>query len=189
MWSVGVCSVPQVYPPTWANSCLANVEQTWRAIYAAGGPVPYSRPGYEYVGVPPWREMPANGKRFQRVASIALPAVEGVETPVLQLQVPAGWEGILLTLTNMFTGMGFAEASGDIVWRVSFDWQWFKNLEAITISLGRLDNPYELEGGGYRLYENQTLGYTATIGAGGLGRLDPNGRILCAFSGWTYPKF
>ena len=183
------CSVPRLYPITPANVRLMNAERVWTRVYHAGGPAAYTNPDYEYAGSPPWRDMPANGERFQRRGVAPLPAAENVEVNVITYTVPAGWEGVLLTVTNVFNSVGFLEGSGDLIWRVKFDWQWFKDLDAVQISLGRLDNPYALEGGGYRLFENQTLTYNFLVGTGGLANLDPKGMVICAMSGWLYPKY
>jgi hypothetical protein len=185
---VEFCSQP-FYPGTAANLCLEMISDTWRRVYLAGGPGVYRNPANPMTcGEDPRKAMPANGKRFQKTGSLANPGVEGVDFTVLQFRVPDSWDGVIVTLTNQWDGAGFVDGSGDLVWRVRFDNQWFKDLDNILITLGRLENPYELEGAGYQLTAGQTITYTVQLGPGSLGRLDPNGRVTCALSGWFYPR-
>jgi hypothetical protein len=161
-------------------------------IYQHGGPARFGgnryldRGWYDWAGSPPWQVQPANGRRIQQTAAITLPA-EGTETTVLTYRVPVGWDGVVFSVVNLFTGAGFNEASGDITWRVRVNQWWLKGLNEITTTMGSLEFPYQLEGGGYRLLSGQDVTYTATLGAGASGRLAPTGRILCALSGWIYP--
>lgn len=186
--SATFCSQP-TYKPTAANLCLRRVVDKWAEVYRAGGLAAYCKTNDPMTcGREPWKEMPAAAKRFQKTGSIANPGVEGVDFQVLSFQVPNAWDGVLITITNQWDGAGFVDGSGDLVWRVQFDNQWFKDLENILITLGRLENPYELEGAGYRLLTNQTIRYFVRLGAGALARLDPNGRVTCACSGWFYPR-
>ncbi len=138
-------------------------------------------------GHPPWVAMPRSGQRYQRVQSVVLPGVEGVDNLLLSYRVPFGYDGVLITITALFTGTGFIEGSGDLVWRVQNNFRYFKDLGAIELSLGDLQFPYSLEGGGYRLYSNDLIRMSVNLGAGSLGRLDPNGRIVVGITGWIYP--
>ena len=139
-------------------------------------------------GAPPWVSMPASGQRFQRVVSSVLPAVESVTNLLLAYRVPQGYAGVLLTITTLFTSSGFIEGSGDIVWRVQDNFRYLKDLGTIQVSMGDLEYPYSLEGGGYRLSENEYIKMYVMLGAGSLGRLDPDGRIVAGITGWIYPQ-
>ncbi len=138
-------------------------------------------------GHPPWVAMPRSGQRYQKNVSVALPAVEGAENLLLTYRVPFGYDGVLITATALFTGTGFIEGSGDITWRFQNNFRYFKDLGEVQITLGDLEFPYSLEGGGYRLYSNDIIRMYVNLGAGSLGRLDPNGRIVVGITGWIYP--
>lgn len=138
-------------------------------------------------GAPPWVSMPRTGQRYQKVEASVLPAVEGVDNLLLTYRVPYGYSGVLLTVTCLFSGTGFVEGSGDIVWRVRNNFRYFRDLGAVSISLGDLDTPYALEGGGYRIKSNDIIRLYAQLGAGALGVLDPAGRIIVGITGWIYP--
>jgi hypothetical protein len=143
-------------------------------------------------GVPPWQEMPGTGQRFQRRASIVRPALPNVETTVLTWRVPPGWDGVIITVTNVFVPIAppvgeLVDGSGDLTWRLQDNFRYFRDLGNITISLGSLQYPYELDGAGYRIYSNDTIVYTVTMSAAGAANLDPQGRVICAITGWLYP--
>lgn len=174
-------------PANLFDQCLHNAVGVYNTIEAAGGfPTAF---GYCWrCAKAPWVEMPPEARRFQRVSSIALPVDNAVDNLVMTFQVPLGYDGVLLTLTNVFTGSGFLEASGDITWRLKINNQYYlRDLGAIQVSLGDLSIPYALEGGGYRLKSGQVLSYYVSIAVGAAARLNPAGRVLCGVSGWVYP--
>ena len=182
------CSHP-TYSPDTANLCLERIAQVWGAVYEAGGPAPYCRVDNPMTcGEDPRKYMPAAGKRFQKTGSLLNPGVEGVDLQVLSFPVPDAWDGVLITITNQWDGAGFVDGSGDLIWRLMIDNQWLKDLDDVRITLGRLENPYELEGAGYYLQSHQQVRYFVRLGPGALARLAPTGRITCACSGWFYPR-
>ncbi len=130
--------------------------------------------------------MPANGRRFQEIGTLALPADDGTDNLVLEARVPSGYDGVLMTRSHQYTGTGFMEGNGDLTWRLQNNFQWFRDAGAVTITQGRLNQPYDLEGGGYRVYSNQVLRYFVNVAVGAAARLN-GGRIICALSGWFYP--
>lgn len=139
----------------------------------------------------PWQEMPASGQRFQRRGAIALPAGAGVDTAVVSWRVPPVWDGVIITVTNVFSptpgGAGLVEGSGWLTWRLQDNYRYLRDLGNIQISLGTLRHPFELDGAGYRIFPNDLLTYTVSVSAAGIANLDPNGRVICAITGWLYP--
>lgn len=140
----------------------------------------------------PWQEMPATGQRFQRRQSLVLNTlVAGADTAVLSWRVPPGWDGVIITVTNVFAatpgGNGLIEGSGWLSWRLQNNYRYFRDLGNIQISLGSLRNPFELDGAGYRVATNDLITYFVNVNAAGIANLDPNGRVICAITGWIYP--
>lgn len=166
-------------PPTLADLCLMGRGEIMRAV---------NQQAVCDLDPPPWREMPEGAERFQQVGSIILPAVENVDNLVLRWTVPEGYDGIITTLSNFFNGAGFINGSGDLIWRLMFDNQWFKDTDAVDVAVGRPSAPLKLKGAGYRIYSHQTMRFFVSLGTGALGRLDPAGRIVCALFGWIYPR-
>jgi hypothetical protein len=186
----GVFCSHVTYEPTRGNLHLERVKRVWEMVYAAGGVSALrcdpSNPNT--CGREPWIEMPAGAQRFQKTGSIPRPVLEGVEYNVLTFRVPNAMDGVLITITNQWDGAGFVDGNGDLIWRWKYDNQWFQDLDDVRIILGRLENPYELEGAGYRLLSGQTISVSVELGAGALARLDPDGRVTVAASGWFYPR-
>jgi hypothetical protein len=131
--------------------------------------------------------MPPEGQRLNKIGNINLPVAEGVETPVITFQVPPGYDGVIVNPVNEYTGTGFFEGSGDIVWRIRLNRRYVKDYGNIQTTLGSLTLPMSAQTHTIRLESNQIVTYTATLGAGALGRLN-GGKIICAIIGWTYPQ-
>lgn len=139
------------------------------------------------AGGAPWESMPPGGQRRQPIGKIALPAVEGVETDVLVFDVPIGFDAVFVTLVCMFTGTGFVDSSGDIVYRIKQGRRYVPDYGAVEEQLGDLSTPYAMEGAGIRAISGQRITITATLGTGALGRLSAN-NIVGALNGWIYPR-
>lgn len=137
---------------------------------------------------PPWVTFPFDGQRFQKHGSIVLPVDNSMDNLVLRFRVPLGWSGVIMTITNSFEGTGFIAGSGDIHWRVRVNFGYLKDQGDIVINRGDLRHPYSLEGGGYRVFSNDTVRMFVNITAGAAARLQPGARIVCALTGWFYPQ-
>lgn len=156
----------------------------WRMVYKYGGArkVFTDGPWYEFE---PWIKMPANGQRLEKTTGIAMPALN-TPTAVVSYKVPQGWDGIITSIVNLFTGTpALDEDSGDILWRIKVDNQYYvEDYGAIRTTLGALSNRYPLEGAGIRIHSVRTYTYEVTVTNAGL---DPTGRIICSLAGWIYP--
>lgn len=184
-WGGPYCP-PAICPRSAFLACAVLQEQAWRRVLAAGISSVCQQ---EALGIaPPWVEMPKDGRVFNRVAAIALPAAENVETDLIDYVVPVGWDGVLITITTAFSGTGFIEGSGSLVWRLRRDRYFVSDYGNVTTTLGSLASPYDLEGAGVRAVSQQRLRLTVTVGTGGLGVLGPTGRIIGKLSGWVYPR-
>ncbi len=172
-------------PNIW-RMCLCHQWEVWEKLGECGGFKTVCAVN-KYARAP-WLWMPKEGERYNEINTIALPAVEGVETVVISHQVPPGYDGVIVNPVNTFTGSGFFEGSGDIVWRIRLNRYFAKDYGNIQTSLGSLTLPMAAQQHTIRLESNQIVQYTATLGTGALGRLDPAGRILCALNGWFYPQ-
>jgi len=136
----------------------------------------------------PWDEMPPEGERLQKFGSIALPAVEGVDTPILDFTMPLGWDGVATNIMMTVAGSGFVEGLGDVIWRMRVGERWIPDFSNVIFQLNNLQFPHTLVGGYVRLLSLQRVRIFAFLGAGALGRLDGADRINAAVVGWQYPK-
>jgi hypothetical protein len=176
--------------PNHFDACLEQDTAIWYTIACLGGITGLckspSAPKYPDEDQP-WLTMPAQGKRFQEIATVPVGAfVLNTDLAVVTFQVPIGYDGVINANTNHFIGNGFAEGSGDIEWRIQLSRRYAPDYGNILTSLGDLASPTGFSGGGIRIYSHQTIRYLARIT--NFATLDPNGRVLCALTGWFYPR-
>jgi hypothetical protein len=175
--------------PNPFTQCLYRERDLWDHIVSQGGLTRLCCPSMPGKGdPPPWVAMPSEGRRYQQIGSILLPAVEGTDFLVTTFQVPVGYDGVIVSIVNMFTGAGFVEGSGDIHYRIQINRRWLKDYGDIQTTMGTVASPCMIYRGGVRLRTQEVVRYWVNLGAGALGRLDPTGRIVCAFFGWFYPQ-
>lgn len=145
-------------------------------------------PVYNY---PPWQVMPSNGQEYRELNGKPLSAFQsggnftGVDTLIHEFRVQVGYDGVFNQFVCDFTGDGFEELSGNIIWRVQVDNRFVKNLGNIKMSLGSFDAPMLVPGYGFRLISGQTVSLWANVPNG-----SPitNGQIRAGVFGWTYPR-
>jgi hypothetical protein len=176
--------------PNHFDRCLEQDTAIWYNIMCLGGISGLCQKAdtVHYADdKPPWLDIPPQGRRFQEIATTPLANfVLNTDLAVLTFQVPIGYDGVITGNTNRFIGLGFAEGSGDIEWRVQLSRRYAPDYGLILTSLGDLAQPTPFSGGGIRVYSHQTIRYIAKIT--NFATLDPNGRVLCALYGWFYPR-
>lgn len=194
------CPTFQVVPYNCSGSPANAYDICLHQLMAAHGWSRTSGPEWDSAPLAPGNALdfqnPAPGSRpFREVTTIARPVVAGVDTALATFRVPPGYDALLLTITCLWvdavppTPLTFQNGSGELTWRVQVNGRYFlKNLGAIQTERGDLSQPYPLEGGGYRIPENDTVSMVVSLSAAALGSLDPNGRITGGLSGWFYPK-
>jgi hypothetical protein len=139
----------------------------------------------------PWSEMPPGGLPFDEWDSIVTPANNGIETVVLQFQIPFGYDGIILGVSNLFTGPGFVQGSGDFIWRIrigspSLQGRPQRNYSDIRVTLGSFQSPREVYGG-IQVASEQFVEYSVTHAA--TSPIIPGGtRIVCNIAGFYWPR-
>lgn len=177
------------HPANDWDRCLWDETRLWWKIQCCGGLGETCRrvegPRYE---ASPWNIMPPQGRRFQEINTITLPANVGVDNELVNFRVPVGYDGVIRSLVNRFLGFGFIEGSGDLAWRIQLSRRFANDYGNILTSLGDLTSPCQMRSGGIRIYSGQTIRYLVSLGAAAAAHLDPNGRILCALTGWFYPR-
>lgn len=175
--------------PNAFNAALASEAALWARIVQCGGLAMTTRgQRARRYQRPPWETMPPEGERLNQLGSIALPAIEQVDTLVLDFQMPFAWDGVATNVMMTLAGSGLVEGSGDVVWRLKVGDRWIPDFSNVIFQLNDLRNPHALVGGYIRALSLQRIRIYAALGAGALGRLDPNSRINAGFVGWKYPK-
>jgi hypothetical protein len=183
------------YPPNRYDACLEGEQRYLKLLEKLGGLKrickPHTAPYYPKA---PWIDMPPQGKEFNRIGVLPLPAVEGVDYPLFldplgnpqPLFVDFGNDGVVNQFTTDFTGTNWVEGSGDIVFRLQVRRWYPPDYGAVTVRFGSLTTPQNLPIG-IRVYSGGTIQIYARLGPGALTRLTP-GNIICSVGGWFYPQ-
>jgi hypothetical protein len=139
--------------------------------------------GGDFQLAPPWVEAPQNFQPFDEFGNVALPAAPSVDTTILSMLVPDGYDGVIKNYSLNFGGGGFVQGSGTIVWRVLVDGQALRNFTVITSEKGSAQSPRAISGG-IRLFSGQLV--TAVVNH--VSDITLTGDVSASFGGWFYPS-
>lgn len=177
-------SAPQMVLPNIYSQHLTGEYDLMDAIQRAGGLQVLACPSAYHYDKPPYLVMPPEGRQYTEVSSIIVPAAGAGDTLVHSFRVPTGYDGVVTSITNFYTGAGFVEGSGSILWRLKIQNRWARNMGEINTTLGSLQSPCPLFRGGIRVFSGQTVYYYVNIPAlSGIA----GGRTVCGVFGWYYP--
>jgi len=169
------------FPPNPACRQLISNSAAWDA-YCAGMPTYDSTKS-------PYANMPPGGREIQQIAALSFSSLvqDGSNNTVLTFTAPSGYDGVITKVVNFFTGTGFVEGSGGIVWRVKIGNSYARNLGAINFTYGSLQDPFVIPGVGIPIVSGQTLTYQVSVPAaspvGGV-----NAQFVCACFGWYWSR-
>jgi hypothetical protein len=173
-------------PNEW-NLCLDQEAALWQSIVQKGGleMVCQTMRNKRYLKAP-WTEMPPEGERLQKLASIPIPANDGLDHVVLDITMPIGWDGVATNVMLTSTDAGFIEGSSDLTWRMQVGARWIPDFGQVIFSLNNLRYPMSLVGGYIRLLSLQRIRIFVNVSP--FSSVDPASRINAAILGWQYPK-
>jgi len=140
---------------------------------------------YQSSSLPANIYCPPDGVAFDPNAYIALPAI-GATATVVSLTVDDGFLAALRVLGNVFVGAGWTEGSGALVWQLLDNGAVVRNYDNILSSLGSVQMPQPIGGGGGILVEEghqlvlQVTNVSLAVGGALVG-----GRL----GGWFIPKW
>ena len=159
-------------------------QEAARSVMAGNAefPFPWSAPGVDAVWIS------ARG-------SIALDVPGSGFQTVCTLTIPDGFEACIRGILNVFTGSGFIEGSGDLLWKVdvnsepgapSISGRPVPGYDAINTTLGSFGSgPWPVDAAiGWRFKPGDVIRYkVASVNAGpSIG--DP---VVCILQGWRWP--
>lgn len=145
----------------------------------------------------PWAIIPPDGKSFDIVATIGMPAAgggvapsPGTETVVLTYKCPLGYNGIVYRISNNFLGPTFNPQLPSIVWRIRngpsiSNSKFVDNYNNIVVEFGSTAFPREISG--IFVKSGQTLLYTVQNGDPTL-PVSPVTQTTCCLSGFIWPE-
>lgn len=187
------------YGPNAFDDCLEAEYRWWEQFQANGGLCKQTQRKYNS---PPWVSMPSEGRRFRPIESSPLTdfgapgPFTGIDVVVLQMRVPLGYDGVISDVVCGFSGSGFIEGSGDVVWRLAADYlpigggnftggRYLRDMGNILTSLGSLTQPSPVPRGGLRIYSNDLVTFFCNVSAVAT---IANGSILTSLGGWFWPR-
>lgn len=191
------------YYPNEYDACLDNDYRIWCNILARGGLESVCRPvGSRPYSARPWVEQPDGGRTFSPVEVLDVNSfVEGVETTVLTVEVPFGYDGVInyvvaTVLPSAGAPSNFSDGSGQITWRLTANGLATSSITAasrhlrdwgnVIVSRGSMTDPSPIPNGGLRIYSRNLIQMTVELSAGS--GLNPQANILCSVQGWVYPR-
>ena len=130
--------------------------------------------------------IPEQGREFHKYGIIDIPALPSVDTQILQFDVPTGYDGIIYGVLCKYTGLGFVDGSGDLLWRFQMNRHWLKSLSSIPTELGDFSGYSQMDEF-VRVYSGQTIrayGWRSPAAAIVPGK---DRRMIAAVQGWYYP--
>lgn len=132
-------------------------------------------------------KLPYEAREFWETSSIVTPAYNpAVQVQVVRFQVPSGWSGMIYGLTFQYTGTGFEEGSGDIVWRLKVGQAWARDLGNSLTTLGTVGQCFPLNDYISLVERQYVTVYVQVPNLSGNIQVGAS-RILATVQGWYYP--
>ena len=139
---------------------------------------------------PPWITPPSRSRRFQEQGSVVLSSLPapGTQYTVHSFVVPTGMAGVLSLHYQMYTGAGFTEGSGDLIWRIRINRAYLRDYSNMLTSLGNNVSPMPFNRGVVRLKSLDRVDYIVELGTDAPAHLDFTARIATGMMGYYYPQ-
>ncbi len=104
----------------------------------------------EYCNLLPWDDTygatPEQSFPFLKQRGIVTPPT-GLDHVVVSFNVKAGYDGLLSGFYFQYSGSGFSQGSGDIIWRIKINQRYVKDLSNVPFLLGDPVNPIPMTQG------------------------------------------
>ena len=183
-----------LFSPTQDDLAILSESAMWRWIAEHGGLKSCCRipeVGAPFYGIPPWIQKPLNGIDYKKMFFQPLTAFQtsgsfnGTDTVIGQWRVDHAFDGVITKLVFGFTGDGFEQASGAIVWRLKYGQRFARDLGNILNTYGDLQTALLVEADHIQLISDQTVTLYANIPAG-----SPvtGGQVFGGTFGWMWPR-
>jgi hypothetical protein len=91
--------------------------------------------------------IPVGAVPFNRRGSILTPDPADGDQQVISLLCPTGYDGLIQGAYWFYTGTGFEQGGGDIVWRVQLNLRYLRDLGNTPYALGSIESPMPLTEG------------------------------------------
>jgi hypothetical protein len=179
------------YTPNQFDAKMLREAAAWRWISLHGGLKDCCRIpelGAPVWDTPPWQSMPSNGIPMSQMFSqlTASFPFDGSDTLLGAFQVPSGFDGAINRFVCSFTGTGFTDFSGSIVWRLMVGSRFARDLGNVVNTYGSFQTAFLVPGSDIiRLTSGQSVLLFASIPNG-----SPvtGGAVAAGAFGWLYPR-
>ncbi len=118
--------------------------------------------------------------------SIALPA-DGASANVLVFTVPSGRDAIITSVRNTWSGNGFQNGSGDLIWSYVIGGGFIMNRGNVTFQNTNTNGWTLVGSGGVYVYENQQVIVSVAAGPNASMNLS-GGQVEAQLEGWAIVK-
>jgi hypothetical protein len=183
-----------VFTPNQFNRQIEQEAALWDFVAKHGGLKAYCRIpelGAPIYDVAPWLVQPSQGQVLQEPFSATPASLQtagaftGTDILIGQVRVPVGYDGVINRVVTSFTGNGFDENSGNIIWRVKAGQRFLRNLGNIQQTWGSFQNAMLVPLQGNRVVSGQYIQVYVNIPP-----TSPiNGGVIQAgLFGWFYPR-
>ena len=184
----------RIFDPTEDDLAILSESAMWRWISEHGGLKSCCRipeMGAPFYTLAPWIQKPLNGIDYKKLFFQPLTAFQsggaftGVDTVIGQWRVDHAFDGVITKLVFGFTGTGFEQASGDIVWRLKYGQRFARDLGNVLNTYGDLQTALLVEADHIQLISDQTVTLYANIPAN-----SPvaGGQVFGGTFGWMWPR-
>ncbi len=101
----------------------------------------------------PWNDdfgsnaIPDQAVPMRQTGGIVTPATAAGDTVVIEERAPKGYDGLIMGAWWFYTGSGFEQGSGDIVWRVQLGQRYLEDLGAVPYAMGSPQSPMPMTEG------------------------------------------
>lgn len=181
------------YYPNHFDKCLDMDYAYWCQILDAGGLEKLCLPlGHRPYEDRPWVKMPDGGRAFApQGLSLVSDVTEGVETTLLSMEVPFGYDGVITyvvagILPTAAGSTNFTEGSGQITWRLKASNRHLRDWGRVLTSRGSFIDPSPTVNAGLRVYSRNLIELTVTLSA--TSGLNPTSNLVAMIMGWVYPR-
>lgn len=184
----------KMFSPTEDDLAILGESAMWRWISEHGGLKSCCRipeVGAPFYGIAPWIQKPLNGIDYKKLFFQPLSAFQsggvftGVDTVIGQWRVDHAFDGVITKLVFGFTGDGFLQGSGSIVWRLKYGQRFARDLGNVMNTYGDLQTALLVEADHIQLVSGQTVTLYANIPAA-----SPvsGGQVFGGTFGWMWPR-
>jgi hypothetical protein len=140
-----------------------------------------------YVDYENFVKVPEGAIPFRKAAGIATPAPIDGDVTVLDFFVPYGYDGYINGNSHSYTGPGFVEGSGDLIWRIRVSNVYARHLGNVLVTLGSVLETHPIQDG-LQLRSRARVQYIVNVPNLSGGILVGASRIVCVLEGWFVPR-